>query len=53
MGRYQGVLDLLDKAVGGSAAGVGAHGAFWRNKLKGEFLGLTVFGQKLLVSGGA
>jgi len=49
--RYQEVVDILDKAVGGSTAPVGAHGGFWRGKTKAEFIAATVFGQQLLLSG--
>lgn len=51
MSRFQQVISLLDNAVGGSAAGVGAHGAFWRNKPRAEFVAMSVFGQKLIVVG--
>jgi hypothetical protein len=50
-GRYQEVVDILDKAVGGSTAPVGAHRAFWRGKTKAEFIATMVFGQQLLMSG--
>jgi hypothetical protein len=51
MGRYQKVIDILDKAVGGSTSPVGAHGPFWRGKTKAQFLAVMVFGQKLLLPG--
>jgi hypothetical protein len=51
MGRYQEIIDILDAAVGGSAAPVGAHGAFWRNQTKDQFVANSIFGQKLLVLG--
>jgi hypothetical protein len=50
-GRYQEVIDILDMAVGGSTAPVGAHGAFWRGKTKAEFIAALVFGQQLLTPG--
>jgi hypothetical protein len=50
-GQYQQIIDILDAAVGGSAASVGAHGAFWRGKTRDQFVAATVFGQKLLVVG--
>lgn len=50
-GRYQEVIDILDQAVGGSTAPVGAHGAFWRGKTKAEFVAAMVFGQQLLTPG--
>ena len=51
MAAYQKVIDILDKAVGGSAAPIGAHGAFWRGKTKAQFLSTMVFGQQLLMPG--
>lgn len=51
MGRYQKIIDILDKAVGGSAASVGAHGPFWRGKTLEQFVAAVVFGQKLLSPG--
>jgi hypothetical protein len=51
MGRYQEIIDILDAAVGGSAAPVGAHGAFWRNQTRDQFVAKSIFGQKLLVLG--
>jgi len=51
MAGYQKVIDILDKAIGGSTAQVGAHGAFWRGKTKEQFIGTMVFGQKLLIPG--
>jgi hypothetical protein len=51
MGRYQEIINILDQAVGGSAASVGAHGAFWRGKTRDQFVAANVFGQKLLVLG--
>jgi hypothetical protein len=51
MGRYQEIIDILDNAVGGSAAPVAAHGAFWRGKTRDQFVATNVFGQKLLLPG--
>jgi hypothetical protein len=51
MGRYQEIIDVLDTAVGGSTAPIGAHGAFWRGKTKDEFIAANIFGQKLLIPG--
>jgi hypothetical protein len=50
-GRYQEIIDILDDAVGGSAASIGAHGPFWRGKTRDQFVAALVFGQKLLVVG--
>ena len=49
VGRYQEIIDILDNAVGGSAAPVGAHGPFWRNKTRDQFVAARIFGQMLLV----
>jgi hypothetical protein len=51
MERYQEIIDILDNAVGGSAAPVGAHGAFWHGKTRDQFIATNVFGQKLLLPG--
>ena len=51
MGRFQEVIDILDGAVGGSTAPIGAHGPFWRSKTKAQFIAASVFGQKLLTAG--
>ncbi|SCB53505.1 hypothetical protein GA0061099_10684 [Bradyrhizobium yuanmingense] len=51
MGRYQEIIEILDTAVGGSASPVGAHGAFWRNQTRDQFVALVIFGQKLLILG--
>lgn len=49
--RYQEVIDILDSAIGGSTASIGAHGPFWRGKTKGQFVDAMVFGQALLIKG--
>jgi hypothetical protein len=51
MVKYQKVIDILDKAVGGSTAPFGAHGAFWRGKTKSQFIVTMVFGQQLVMPG--
>jgi hypothetical protein len=51
MAAYQTVIDILDAAVGGSTAPVGAHGAYWRGKTKAQFIATNVFGQQLLMPG--
>jgi hypothetical protein len=49
MNRYERVIEILDNAVGGPAAQVGFHGAFWRNKTRDEFVAHVQFGQRLVV----
>ncbi len=46
MNRFNQVKEVLDEAVGGSL--FGAHGAFWRGVPRDEFVGLTVFGQRVV-----
>ena len=50
-GRYQQIIDILDNAIGGSAAPIGAHGPFWRGKTRDQLVAARVFGQQLLVAG--
>ena len=51
MGRFQRVCEILDEAVGGPAAPVGFHGAFWRGLTRDQFVGTKVFGKELVVVG--
>ncbi len=45
---FNDVVAILDKAVGGPTAPVGAHGPFWRNTTRDDFVAKSVFGQKLI-----
>jgi hypothetical protein len=47
--RFEKVVDILDTAVSHQA--IGAHGNFWRNKTREQFIALKVFGRILLVPG--
>ena len=48
---FQGVVAILDEAIGGPGVGIGAHGAFWRDVSRDEFVAMTVRGKTLLVVG--
>lgn len=49
MTRLDQVKEILDRAVDGEV--IGAHGAFWRNKTRDQFVQTRVFGRVLLVPG--
>ena len=51
MTRFQRVVQILDEAVGGPAASVSAHGAFWRGITRDQLLTKKVFGHALIVGG--
>lgn len=51
MNRFERVVELLDAAVGGPTAPVGAHRAFWRNISRNDFVIRKVFGLQVLVVG--
>lgn len=51
MTRYERVLQLLDQSIGGPAATIGAHQAFWRGLSRDAFVAKKVFGRPLLVVG--
>lgn len=51
MNRYEKVLSILDDAVGGPAAPVGFHGAFWRGLTRDQFVAKKVFGLALVTVG--
>lgn len=46
--RYQQVIAILDQAVGGSTAKIGAHGAFWRGLSRDQFVAKKVYGRQLV-----
>jgi hypothetical protein len=48
---YADVQQLLDAAIGGAEAQIGAHHAFWRTLTRDQFVVKKVFG-KLVVSPG-
>ena len=51
MNRFQRVIEILDRAVGGPNASVGFHGAFWRNITRNDFVAKKVFGLQLITVG--
>jgi hypothetical protein len=46
---FSDVQTILENAVHGDD--IGAHGNFWRNKTRDQFVALTVMGKQLLVVG--
>jgi hypothetical protein len=42
--NFHGVIEILDKAVGGPDVEIGAHGAYWRGLTRDEFVAKKVFG---------
>lgn len=49
---FSNVIAILNESVGGDGSPVGAHGAFWRNKTRDEFVGMPpVFGVDLISLG--
>jgi hypothetical protein len=46
MKRFSHVKAILEEAV--SVEDIGAHGNFWRNQTRDEFVALSVFGRPLL-----
>jgi photosystem II stability/assembly factor-like uncharacterized protein len=51
MTRYERVQQILDDSIGGPAADIGVHGAFWRGKTRDEFVALIVRSRQLLIVG--
>jgi hypothetical protein len=49
MTRYESIQSILEAAVKGDT--IGAHGNFWRNKTRDQFVATKVFGQQLLIVG--
>jgi photosystem II stability/assembly factor-like uncharacterized protein len=45
------VREILDDAIGGSGAGIGAHGPFWRGVTRDEFVVRKVFGRQVVSLG--
>jgi photosystem II stability/assembly factor-like uncharacterized protein len=48
---FERVTQILDTAIGGPGAGIGAHGAFWRGLTRDQFVAKRVFGKDLVVIG--
>jgi hypothetical protein len=49
MNRFERVTQILDGAIGGPDATIGAHGTFWRGLTRDEFVAKGVFGVELIV----
>lgn len=48
---FQGVVAILDEAIGGPGVGIGAHQAFWRDISRDDFVAKKVIGKKLIILG--
>ena len=48
---FSRVIAILDEAIGGPGEEIGAHGAFWRDTTRDEFIELTVFGRPVVALG--
>lgn len=51
MNRFKKVLQIIDNSVGGPAAPVGFHGAFWRGVSRNDFVAKSIFGLPLISVG--
>jgi hypothetical protein len=51
MTSYSDIKAILDAAIGGDD--IGAHGAFWRERSRDQFVRHRVFGQALLFASGS
>jgi hypothetical protein len=51
MTRYEHVIELLDRAIGGAEANIGAHGPFWRGLTRDAFVAKKVFSYPLVTIG--
>jgi hypothetical protein len=49
--KFDDVVEILDKAVGGPDADVASHGAFWRGVTRDQFVEMKVGGRKLVTLG--
>lgn len=49
LSKFERVKQILDTAVNGE--NLGAHGAFWRDLTRDEFVKVKIFGQQLLIVG--
>ena len=48
VGAYARVRAILDAAIGGANSTIGAHGAFWRNLSRDDFVAYSVYGLPLV-----
>jgi hypothetical protein len=51
MNRFQRVVEILDNAVGGPTATIFAHGPFWRNQTKDQFVARVIFELPIITVG--
>ena len=51
MTRFERVVAILDQAIGGPTINIGAHGPFWRNLTRAQFVAMKVFGRQLITKG--
>jgi hypothetical protein len=51
MNRFERVTQILDDAIGGPAASIGAHGTFWRGLTRDQFIATNVFGLDVISAG--
>src|ERR1700751_2772940 len=49
--KFEDVVEILDKAVGGPDADVVSHGPFWRGVTRDRFVEMKVGGRKLVTLG--
>jgi hypothetical protein len=49
--KFEDVVEILDKAVGGPDANVVSHGPFWRGVTRDRFTEMKVGGRKLVTLG--
>jgi hypothetical protein len=49
--RFERVVEILDRSVGGPTAPAGPHLAFWRNKTRDQLVALSVFNLPLIELG--
>jgi hypothetical protein len=48
MKKLDKIVEILDTAVQG-VGHIGPHGPFWRNKTRDQFVGLVIFGVKVVI----
>jgi len=51
MTRFTRVVAILDQSIGGPTVNIGAHGPFWRNLTRDQFVVQKVFGHQLIAVG--
>jgi hypothetical protein len=49
--KFNDVIEILDKSVGGPDADVASHGPFWRGVTRDRFVEMKVGGRKLVTIG--